>query len=70
MPLLRGYPVNISYECSKRIIKQMENNVCNIRIGNGETTGFFCKIYDLQNYISHIKLINIFILLNNVKSNK
>jgi len=60
MPLLRGYPVNISYECSKRIIKQMENNVCNIRIGNGETTGFFCKIPfpDLNNMLPVLITVN------------
>ena len=31
--ILRGYPNVISYECSKKIIKQMERNICKIVIG-------------------------------------
>ena len=26
--ILTGYPNIISYECSKKIIKQMENDIC------------------------------------------
>ena len=42
--LLTGYPKVISYESSKKIIKQMEQNICKIKIGQEQGTGFFCKI--------------------------
>ena len=42
--LLNGYPDIISYECTKKIIEQMEKNICKIKIGNEQGTGFFCKI--------------------------
>ena len=42
--LLTGYPKVITYECSKKIIKQMEQNICKIKIGQEQGTGFFCKI--------------------------
>ena len=41
---LIGYPSVISYESSKKIIEQMEKNVCKVKIGNIQGTGFFCKI--------------------------
>ena len=52
--ILRGYPNIISYECSKKIIKQMERNICKIVIGEKQGTGFFCKIPfpDLNNMLS------------------
>ena len=51
--ILRGYPNVISYECSKKIIKQMERNICKIIIGEEQGTGFFCKIPfpDLNNML-------------------
>jgi len=42
--LLVGYPGIISYECCKNILKQMEKNICKIKIGESRGTGFFCKI--------------------------
>ena len=42
--ILSNYPNVISYECSKRIITQMERNICKINIGQIQGTGFFCKI--------------------------
>ena len=44
MPILRGFPNILSYECSKKLIEQMEKNVCQIKIGECQATGFFCKI--------------------------
>ena len=41
---LTGYPKMISYECTKSIINQMRNDICKIKIGEEQTTGFFCKI--------------------------
>ena len=42
--ILTDYPNVISYECSKKIITQMERNICKINIGKTQGTGFFCKI--------------------------
>ena len=42
--VLNNYPKIISYECSKKIIEQMEKNICKINIGKEQGTGFFCKI--------------------------
>ena len=42
--LLIGYPSIISYECSKKIIEQMENNICKIKVDQEQGTAFFCKI--------------------------
>ena len=52
--ILSGYPNIISYECSKKIIKQMERNICKIKIGKELGTGFFCIIPfpDLNNMLS------------------
>ena len=41
---LRKYPTTITYECTEKILEQMKNKVCNIKIKNGLGTGFFCKI--------------------------
>ena len=42
--VLTGYPSPIPYDCSKEIIKQMEKNICKLKIGDEQGTGFFCKI--------------------------
>ena len=42
--ILTDYPNVISYECSKKIITQMERNICKINIGKNKGTWFFCKI--------------------------
>ena len=42
--LLIGYPNVISYECTKKIIEQMEKCVCKIKNGDIQGTGFFCEI--------------------------
>ena len=42
--ILNGYPNFISYECTKKIIEQMEKSICKIKLGNKQGTGFFCKI--------------------------
>ena len=34
----------ITYECTQKIIEQMEKNICKIKIGEEQGTGFFCKI--------------------------
>ena len=42
--ILTGYPNVISYECTKKIINQMETSICKINIEQKQGTGFFCKI--------------------------
>ena len=39
--ILVGYPNVISFESSKKIVEQMEKNICKIKIGNEQGTGFF-----------------------------
>ena len=42
---LRNYPNVISFECTEKILEQMRNKICNIKLINGTLgTGFFCKI--------------------------
>ena len=41
--ILTGYPNVISYECTKKIINQMETSICKINIEQKQETGFFCK---------------------------
>ena len=42
--ILSGYPNVISYECTQKIMEQMVKNICKIKIGKEQGTGFFCKI--------------------------
>ena len=42
--ILTGYPNVINLDCTKEIINQMEKNICKIKIGEEQGTGFFCKI--------------------------
>jgi len=42
--LLTSYPKLISYECTKKLIHQMKQNICKIKIEDEQGTGFFCKI--------------------------
>jgi len=41
---LTKYPEIISYECTKKIMDQMQKNICKIKIDDKKGTGFFCKI--------------------------
>ena len=42
---LRNYPNVISFECTERILEQMKNKICNIKLMDGTIgSGFFCKI--------------------------
>ena len=42
--LLTWYPKVITYECSKKNIKQIKKNIYKIKIGEEQGTGFICKI--------------------------
>ena len=39
-----GYPNLISYECTQKIMKQMEECICKIYVGKEQGTAFLCKI--------------------------
>ena len=42
---LKKYPTTISFECTERILEQMKNSICRIKLKDGNLgTGFFCKI--------------------------
>ena len=60
--LLIGYPSTINYECTKKIMEQMTKNICKIKIGQNQGTGFFCKIPfpDINN------MLTVFITNNHV----
>ena len=38
------YPKEITFKCTKKILEQMEKDICRILIGQKQATGFFCKI--------------------------
>ena len=53
---LSKYPNIISYECSKKILEQMEKNICLIKSEKELGTGFFCKIL-LSNNQNFLQLL-------------
>ena len=56
---LTGYPSVISYGSIKKIIEQMENSICKIKIGEEQGTGFFCKIpFPDKNYMLPVMITN------------
>jgi len=63
--LLNGYPNVISYECTKKIIEQMEKNICKINIAKNQGTGFFTKIpFPNQNNMLPVLITNNHIINN------
>ena len=65
--ILTDYPNVISYECSKKIIEQMERNICKINIGKEQGTGFFCKIpFPTQNQMLHVFITNNHVINNDI----
>ena len=42
--ILTGYPNVISFDCTQKIMEQMQKNICKIKIDGNQGTGFFCKI--------------------------
>ena len=40
----RGCPNVITYECTSKILEQMEKNICKITTELEQGSGFFCKI--------------------------
>ena len=60
--LLLGFPSVISYECSKKLIEQMEKNICKIKIGKEQGTGFFCQIP----FPNKINMLPVFITNNHI----
>ena len=41
---ISSYPNVISFDFTKEIMNQMEKNICKIKIGEEQGTGFFCEI--------------------------
>ena len=60
--LINQYPLPFSYTSTKKIIEQMEKNICKIKIGNKQGTGFFCKIP----FPTKTNLLPVFITNNHV----
>ena len=59
---LADYPIPISYDKTKIILKQMKNCVCRVCINNGtKGTGFFCKIP-----VNNFKFLPVFITNNHI----
>ena len=71
MVALKGIPNVISYNCSKKIIEQMEKNVCIIRVGEAQATGFLCMIPfpDANNFLPALITVD-FILDDNLINKK
>ena len=55
-----GYPDIISYNSTKKIIEQMEKNICKITIGKKLGTGFFCKIPKKPNINPYFNYLLLF----------
>ena len=68
---LNGKPNVISYESSRKIIRQMRKNICKIKIGEKQGTGFFCKIpFPDKNNMLPVLVTNNHIINNDVLNKK
>ena len=57
--ILIGFPNVITYECTKKIMEQMEKCICKINLGKNQGTGFFCKIpFPNKNKMLHVFITN------------
>ena len=62
----KEYPNVISYECTKKIIEQMEKNICRINTNEIQGTGLFCKIP----FPNKDKMLPVLITNNHIIDNK
>ena len=60
--LINEFPNTIDYDCTKKILDQMEKNICKIKINNEQGTGFFCKIP----FPTKEKMLPVFITNNHI----
>ena len=61
--ILIGYPKVITYECTKKILEQMEKSISKIKIGKEQGTGFFCKIpFPDKNHLLPVFITNNHVL--------
>jgi len=60
--IITGYPNVIPYECTKKLVEQMEKGICKIIIGNKQGTGFLCKIP----FPNKNKILPVFITNNHI----
>ena len=66
-----GYPRIISYDCSQKIMEQMNKNICKIKIGEEQGTGFFCKIpYPKKDNMLPVFITNNHIIKKDLLYNK
>ena len=49
-----GYPKQINYKCTKKILEQMEKNICCIYQGEKQGTGFFARYHFLMKIICYL----------------
>ena len=69
--LFNAHPNLITYKYSKKIMEQMERNICKINIGNLKGTGFFCKIpFPNQNKMLPVLITNNHIINNDLLNNE
>ena len=64
--LINEFPNTIDYDCTKKILDQMEKNICKIKINNEQGTGFFCKIP----FPTKEKMLPVFITNNHIIDEK
>ena len=64
--ILTGYPNIISYECTKKIMDQMEKKICKIKVGKEQGTGFFTKIP----FPDKNNMLSVFITNNHIVDEK
>ena len=65
--LVTGYPSLITYECSKKIVEQMENNICKVKVNQEQGTGLFCRIpFPDMNHLLPVLITNNHIIDKNI----
>ena len=56
---ITGYPIAIPFNSIEEMINQMKKNICKIKIGDEQGTGFFCKIpFPDQNNMLKVLITN------------
>jgi len=67
---MTGNPNVISYRCTKKILEQMDKNICKIKINNNQGTGFFCKIpFPNLNNMMQVFITNNHVIDENILEN-
>ena len=65
--ILTGYPNVIPFDCTREIVNQMQKNICKIKIGAEQGTGFFCKIpFPDKNKMLKVLITNNHVINENI----